>query len=491
MKTALSIAGSDSSGGAGIQADLKTMTMNGVYGMSAVTALTAQNTTGVFAIDTVSPEFLREQIDAVFRDIPPDAVKVGMVSSPDLVDVIAERMSHYGVKNLVIDPVMVATSGSALSSDETVVRLQEKLIPFARVITPNIPEGEVLTGMKIESKEDMERAAHLMNERFGCAVLLKGGHGLKDADDLLCEDGKLTWFKGERIDTDNTHGTGCTLSSAIASNLAKEMDLPDAIRRAKDYLSKALDTGLNLGEGCGPLNHIFALTETESDDQNPSEQSLSEKMLDRVADLWESYSVHPFVLGLRDGTLDREKFRRYIVQDYLYLVEYAKVFALGLARSKSPETLHLFSDYINVLTGDEMDIHRGYMGRFEITQEELDATPRSLDNLSYTSYMLRIAYEEDEVAILAAILACAISYEAIARRMVEENPACVDDAFYGDWIRGYAADDYARQNKKLTGMLDRLTENLSACQQEHLIDIFENCSRYELGFWDMAWEERD
>ena len=261
MKTALSIAGSDCSGGAGIQADLKTMAMNGVYGMSAVTALTAQNTTGVRDIMEVSPEFLEAQLDAVFEDIFPDAVKIGMVSSAALVKAIAGRLRYYGAKNIVADPVMAATSGSALMKTDAVDALTRELFPLTALVTPNIPEGEVLSGLPIRSREDMERAARAIGAAFSCPVLLKGGHTLCDADDLLCADGRLTWFHGERIDTPNTHGTGCTLSSAIAANLAKGFPLETAVRRAKEYVSGALAAGLDLGKGAGPMDHGFVLRE--------------------------------------------------------------------------------------------------------------------------------------------------------------------------------------------------------------------------------------
>ncbi|MBR3736019.1 MAG: bifunctional hydroxymethylpyrimidine kinase/phosphomethylpyrimidine kinase, partial [Lachnospiraceae bacterium] len=221
MNTALTIAGSDSSGGAGIQADLKTMTMNGVFGMSAITALTAQNTTGVTGIMEVTPEFLEQQLDAVFTDIYPDAVKTGMVSSTDLIKVIAGKLKQYQAKNIVVDPVMVATSGAKLISDDAIDTLKEYLFPLATVITPNIPEAEVLSGMKIASEEDMVTAAKVIYERFGCAVLCKGGHQVNDANDLLYKENGPVWFAGKRINNPNTHGTGCTLSSAIASNLAK------------------------------------------------------------------------------------------------------------------------------------------------------------------------------------------------------------------------------------------------------------------------------
>ena len=259
MKTALTIAGSDCSGGAGIQADLKTMTMNGVYAMSAITALTAQNTTGVRGVQEVTPDFLGQQIDAVFEDIRPDAVKIGMVSSGDLIKVISERLKKYNAENIVLDTVMVATSGARLISESAIDTLKEYLIPLAAVITPNIPEAQVLSDMTIHSEDDMLRAAEKIGNAYSCAVLLKGGHSINDANDLLYRDGSYKWFKGKRIDNPNTHGTGCTLSSAIAANLAKDCDLETSVQRAKDYISGALSYMLDLGEGSGPMNHAFDL----------------------------------------------------------------------------------------------------------------------------------------------------------------------------------------------------------------------------------------
>lgn len=259
MKTALTIAGSDSSGGAGIQADIKTMIMNGVYAMSAITAMTAQNTTGVRGIQESTPDFLKQQLDAVFEDIYPDAVKIGMVSSSALIRVIGERLSYYGAKNIVVDPVMVATSGSSLIKNDAVETLTRELLPLARVTTPNIPEAQILSGRKIESKEDMMRAAKQIGDTYHCGVLLKGGHSINDANDLLYIDGDLLWFEGKRIDNPNTHGTGCTLSSAIAANLAKGYSLAESVGKAKDYISGALGAMLDLGQGSGPMNHGFKL----------------------------------------------------------------------------------------------------------------------------------------------------------------------------------------------------------------------------------------
>ena len=215
----------------------------------------------------------------------------------------------------------------------------------------------------------------------------------------------------------------------------------------------------------------------------------SERLLKATADIWKAYNEHPFVLGVQNGTLEREKFRYYIMQDFIYLKDYARVYAIGVAKSKSLETANLFAKYINVMNG-ELDVHKGYMGRFEVTQEEIDAMKPSLDNLSYTSYMMRIAYDESEVEVLAAVLSCAYSYEVIAKKILENRPAAASDPFYGDWINGYASDAYASGNVILIDTLDRLSSHYTEEQLKHLEDIFIACSRYEMAFWDMSWELR-
>lgn len=261
LKTVLTIAGSDCSGGAGIQADLKTITMNGCYGMSVITALTAQNTTGVSAIENVTPAMVRAQLDVIFTDIPPDAIKIGMLSSAEIVETIAERLRFYHAKNIVLDPVMVATSGASLSTNAAIQEMQSALFPLATVITPNLPEAETLLGASILNDEAMRTAAKTLAHRYHCAVLLKGGHRLTDANDLLYLNDTFHWFNAKHITNPNTHGTGCTLSSAIAAHLAKGLPLIDAITAAKTYLTNALLANLNLGKGKGPLNHLFALSE--------------------------------------------------------------------------------------------------------------------------------------------------------------------------------------------------------------------------------------
>lgn len=260
MKAVLTIAGSDCSGGAGIQADLKTMLANGVYGMSAITALTAQNTTDVSAIMNVTPEFLGQQLDSIFTDIFPDAVKIGMVSDKELIRMIAVKLRQYQPKNIVIDPVMVATSGARLIAEDAVAVLKQELFPLADVLTPNIPEAEVLLGSSIETAEDMENAAEEISRQYACAVLCKGGHSINDANDLLYSSNQATWFAGKRIANPNTHGTGCTLSSAIASNLAKGHTMAEAVKLAKEYISGALGAMLDLGKGSGPMDHGYMIS---------------------------------------------------------------------------------------------------------------------------------------------------------------------------------------------------------------------------------------
>lgn len=259
MKTVLTIAGSDCSGGAGIQADIKTITAHKLYAMSAITALTAQNTTGVYGIMEVTPDFLNNQLDCIFSDIIPDAVKIGMVSNSILIETIVSKLIKEKAKNIVVDPVMVSTSGCKLLADEAAEVLIEKLIPIATIITPNIPEAEVLSNIKIEKVKDMETAAEKISQKYNGAILIKGGHNLNDANDLLYHDGKIEWLNGKRILNSNTHGTGCTLSSAIASNLAIGLSLSESVCNAKKYISGALRSNLNLGKGIGPLDHTFAI----------------------------------------------------------------------------------------------------------------------------------------------------------------------------------------------------------------------------------------
>lgn len=255
MKKVLTIAGSDCSGGAGIQADIKTITAHKMYAMSAITALTAQNTRGVFGIDETSPEFLGQQLDCIFKDIFPDAVKIGMVSSVEIIKMICKKLKEYNAKNIVVDPVMFSTSGHNLMSEDAMDTLKGELLPMADLITPNIFEAEGISGLKIEDKKDMIKAAEKISKTLDCYILVKGGHLTDSADDLLYFKGDFIWFNADRIDNPNNHGTGCTLSSAIACNLGQGLSMEESIKNAKAYITRALRAGLDLGSASGPLNH--------------------------------------------------------------------------------------------------------------------------------------------------------------------------------------------------------------------------------------------
>ena len=259
MKKVLTIAGSDCSGGAGIQADIKTISAHGMYAMSAITALTAQNTTGVSGIFNITPEFVESQLESIFTDIYPDSVKTGMMSEADIIETVAAVLKKYKAPNVVVDPVMVSTSGSRLLSDSALDAMTGLLFPVARVITPNIPEAEVLSGISISDLADMEKAARIISEKTPAAVLVKGGHSVSDATDLLLENGRVFKFAGKKIDNPNTHGTGCTLSSAIACGLADGLSAADSIQRAKDYLTGAIAAGLDIGHGSGPVDHMYRI----------------------------------------------------------------------------------------------------------------------------------------------------------------------------------------------------------------------------------------
>ena len=259
MKKVLTIAGSDSSGGAGIQADIKTITAHKMYAMSAITALTAQNTTGVYGIMEAKPQFIGQQLDCIFTDIYPDSVKIGMVSNSEIIRVIVEKLEYYEAKNIVVDPVMISTSGHKLLSEEAQEAIITRLLPIATLITPNIPEAEVLSGFSIQNEKDMIKAAEKISENTKGAILVTGGHLLDSANDLLYENGNLHWLKAERVNNPNTHGTGCTLSSAIACNLAAGYSLAASVKNAKEYLTGALKAMLDLGQGSGPLNHVYDL----------------------------------------------------------------------------------------------------------------------------------------------------------------------------------------------------------------------------------------
>lgn len=260
MKNVLTIAGSDSSGGAGIQADIKTFAAHGVFGMSVITAVTAQNTQGVFAVQDITPSIIAKQIDAVFDDIAVAAVKIGMVSQAATIQTIAAKLKEHAAKNIVVDPVMVSSkSNYHLLSPDAETQLVHELLPQAILVTPNIPEAEVITGKTIRTLADMEAAAKTIRELGPHNVLIKGGHLAGDSTDILYDGTAFAYFKARRIATKNTHGTGCTLSSAIAANLGRGLSVAEAVAAAKEYITTAIEHSLSLGKGAGPTHHFYSL----------------------------------------------------------------------------------------------------------------------------------------------------------------------------------------------------------------------------------------
>ncbi len=257
VKSVLTIAGSDCSGGAGIQADIKTITAHRLYATSVITALTAQNTTGVYDIEAVNKDFFNSQLKCVFEDIFPDAVKIGMLANESLIEVLIDNLKKYKPRNIVLDPVMVSTSEHRLLSEKAIKLLENELIPLTHLITPNLQEAQLLSKINIQEKEDMLRAAELIMKDYKGSVLIKGGHSILDSDDLLVTCDYVNWYKSEKINNNNTHGTGCTLSSAIACNLASEYALIDAVKEAKKYIKGAILYQLDMGKGNGPLYHAY------------------------------------------------------------------------------------------------------------------------------------------------------------------------------------------------------------------------------------------
>ena len=499
MRTALTIAGSDSSGGAGIQADIKTMTMNGVYAMSAITALTAQNTTGVTAIQESSPEFLAEQLDEIFTDIFPDAVKIGMVASSELITTIARKLQEYDARNIVVDPVMVATSGAHLISEDAIDTLEEELLCLADVITPNIPEAEVLADMDIETEDDMVAAAKKIHSLYGCAVLVKGGHNLSDANDLLYADDTAKWFRGVRIENSNTHGTGCTLSSAIAANLAKGYSLKASVGRAKDYISGALNARLDLGAGQGPMNHAFDLdgvfAESPEDTSAPAGtmtmDNAEDFMLELIEDslaLWDEAANSPFLTAMGEGTLSKDLFYDYMIQDSIYLRDYLKIFAYAIAKAPDWKDMQLFNGMLGYVDDGENRTRLGILKEVGMTDADIDKTPMKRQCKEYCAFLHEVGETGTQAEIIMAMLPCMLGYRYVFERLVERYPSVLESDF-GPVVQDYVNTGYKDYCDYWYGITNEKCAGLDDETRTHLKDIFRKASQHELWFWQMAGGE--
>ncbi|KAJ5907587.1 heme oxygenase-like multi-helical [Penicillium taxi] len=507
-KRVLVIAGSDSSGGAGLEADQRVLAAHGCYALTATTGLTAQNTLGVQDIFVVPPQFVKKQIIAGLEDVGADVVKLGMLSSAETIDAIVEALTIYKVPYLVLDPVMVSTSGARLLPEKAVKVLRTKLLPIATVLTPNIPEAQLLLqDAGIDSSEPEDLAGMVQLAKQVCclgprAVLLKGGHipltkehkrALNPEEatavvDILYdgETNVTKFFETGYLISKNTHGTGCSLASAIAANLALGQDMKRAVRNAVRFVEAGIRTSSDLGKGSGPINHFHSIYTMPF-----APGRFIEYMLDRpdVQKLWERFTHHDFVKGLGKGTLPLERFKEYLVQDYLYLVQFARSNALASYKSHNMESIAA-SARIILHIQREMSLHLDYCASFGLSKEEIESHPETLACTAYSRYILDIGQSEDWLALQMALAPCLIGYGAIAKRLYEDKGSLREGNHYWKWIENYVADDYVEAVEIGSALLEDHVHKVSPSRMEELIKIFIRATELEISFWAMGLSEK-
>ncbi|CAK7203933.1 hypothetical protein SEUCBS139899_006683 [Sporothrix eucalyptigena] len=497
----LVIAGSDSSGGAGLEADQKVIAAHGCYAMTATTALTAQNTLGVYGIHTVPAEFLKQQLDACFDDIGVDVVKTGMLASGATIKLVADTIEQRAVTKAIVDPVMVATTGAALLPPEALADFG-KLASLAYVLTPNIPELKLLLGLSedehIQTAADLERLARLACDRLGSTwVLAKGGHVPFKSDYTVATieedraiivnvlagpEGQLLRIECPYQDSKNTHGTGCSLASAIASNLAKGMEVKDAVRAACRYVEAAIRYAPSLGKGHGPLGHFHSLSTLPF-----SRGHFLDYVLERpdVVDLWERFTRHPFLKALGAGTLPRESFQGYLIQDYLYLVQFARAAALAAYKSKNIKDITNAATMVHEVD-HEMTLHIKFCAEFGLAREDMEKAEEMAASTAYSRYLLDVGQSEDWFALQVALTPCVLGYGAAARALHQEHATTKDDTHpYWKWVENYTNDDYAAVAKRTIDKMEQHAVLQSASRIEELVKIFKQAIKMEIGFWEM------
>ncbi|EED20560.1 thiamin biosynthesis protein (Thi-4), putative [Talaromyces stipitatus ATCC 10500] len=504
----LVIAGSDSSGGAGLEADQRVLTAHGVYSLTATTGLTAQNTLGVQDIHVVPAGFVKKQINVALEDVGADAVKLGMLSSAETVDVIAEELKKHNVKTIVLDPVMISTSGSQLLPQNAISHVRTNLLPLATVLTPNIPEAKLLlenAGQPAVSEpENVNEMIELAKKVQGLGsktVLLKGGHlpltadrvranSLAEAkivvDVLYSGDGdEVMLTETEYLTSKNTHGTGCSLASAIAANLAKGNDLKTSVRSAIKYVEAGIKLSVDMGQGSGPINHFHSLYHMPF-----APGQFVHYVLNRsdIQPIWHRFTHHPFVEGLGNGSLPVKNFKDYLVQDYLYLVHFARSNALASYKARTMESIAA-SARIVLHINTETALHIDYCSSFGLTREEMEATPEKQACVAYSRYILDIGQSEDWLALQMALAPCLIGYGAIARRLYDDDDHTVkgeENNRYWKWIENYVAEDYVTAVKTGSVLLEEHMHQVSPSRVEELVQIFKRATELEIGFWDMG-----
>ncbi|KAK4167684.1 putative hydroxymethylpyrimidine/phosphomethylpyrimidine kinase 2 [Cladorrhinum sp. PSN259] len=502
----LIIAGSDSSGGAGLEADQKVIAAHGCYAMTATTALTAQNTLGVHAVHHVPAEFLRKQIECVVQDLGVDVVKTGMLASNGCIKVVADALKKYNVKNVVVDPVMIATTGSELLPNTALAMLREILLPVSTILTPNILEARLLladAGLRyipIERIEDLEKIGRAVKALGPKWVLVKGGHCpfrndgevAKEQDEkervvdcLVGGEGDekevVVWIESPYHDTRHTHGTGCSLASAIASNLGKGMEMKDAVKAGCRYVEAAIQSAPGLGKGNGPLNHFHSVYTMPF-----APGHFIEYLLERpdVAPVWKEYTHHPFVMAMGNGTLPIESFKGYLIQDYIYLIHFARANALASYKAKSLEDIAASAAIVTHIF-KEMQLHINYCEGFGITKNDMENTEEKEACTAYTRYVLDIGNSEDWLALQISMAPCLLGYGVIAKHLHADPQSKREGNMYWTWIENYVAQDYLLAVKTGSELLERHAVLQSPARIEELVKIFIHATKMEIAFWEM------
>ncbi|KAK8108652.1 hypothetical protein PG984_014453 [Apiospora sp. TS-2023a] len=500
----LLVAGSDSSGGAGLEADQKVLAAHGCYAMTATTALTAQNTLGVDDIHHIPVDFVKKQIDAVFKDIKPDVIKTGMLASPETIGMVAKAFASYNVNRLVLDPVMVATTGAKLLPSEAVDDLRELLLPQTFIVTPNIPEAlQLLTVPGKEppaeptSVDDLEDLGRRLLELGPEWVLVKGGHTPFKGDgtvartederelvyDVLVGADSVTRIKGAYQKSKNTHGTGCSLASAVAANLSMGLEPVQAVKAACAYVEAAIRLAPGYGEGNGPLNHFHSMYTLPF-----APDRFVDYLLERpdVAPVWHKFVNHPFVLAMGNGTLPLESFKNYLIQDYQYLVHFARANALASYKAKSMEDIAAGAKIVTHIN-TEMSLHLDYCASFGISKEQIVATEEHQACTAYTRYVLDVGMSSDWLALQVALAPCLLGYGAIGQVLHDEknqNTKRKGNTYY-KWICNYVAEDYVEAVRTGRVLMERHASGLNLGQVEELVKIFIHGTKMEIGFWEM------
>ncbi|KAJ5133389.1 heme oxygenase-like multi-helical [Penicillium atrosanguineum] len=506
VKRVLVIAGSDSSGGAGLEADQRVLAAHGCYALTATTGLTAQNTLGVQDIFVIPAEFVRKQINAGLEDVGADVVKLGMLSSAETIDVIAETLQTHRVPSIVLDPVMVSTSGSQLLPEKAVKGLRTKLLPLTTILTPNIPEAQLLlkdAGAEAPEPADLDGMVELAKKICSLgpkAVLLKGGHipltkehktakNPQEATtviDILFDGEKATLFETDYLVSKNTHGTGCSLASAIAANLAQGKDMVRAVRSAVRFVEAGIKTSTDLGRGSGPINHFHSIYTMPF-----APGRFLEYIMDRpdVQQIWQKFTHHDFVEGLGKGTLPVQRFKEYLVQDYLYLVQFARSNALASYKAKNMDSIAA-SAQIVLHIEREMALHVDYCASFGLSKAEMLAHKETIACTAYSRYILDVGQSEDWLALQMALAPCLIGYGAIAKRLHADSETLREGNQFWKWIENYVAEDYSEAVRLGSELLESHMKLVSPSRMEELIKIFIRATELEISFWDMGLSDK-